>query len=172
MNIFELKIWDDESSLCTFYTVHIDGSKENETDKFFLKYENSKDYGSAAEEMIQFLLVAIGEEQGAVDALFNREENEVDGLPCRGKVKKGGKEYNYPAFPLRLYALRITEEIVVLFNGGIKDGSTNQNSSVHTNWKEACGFAKRIRSALTKEIAIDKKNRRLVARNGDSEIIL
>jgi hypothetical protein len=172
VNIFELKIWDDESRLCTFYTVHIDETEENETDKFFLKYENSAKYGAAAQELLQFVLLAIGEEQGAVDALFNREENEVEGLPCHGKVKKDGKEYHYPGFPLRLYALRITENIVVLFNGGVKDADTNQKSSLHTNWKEACAFAKRIREAFNKEIAIETKNRCLIGLNGETEIIL
>ncbi len=39
MNTFALEIWDDEGSKCTFYSVRWDDAEENETDKFFNKYD-------------------------------------------------------------------------------------------------------------------------------------
>jgi len=173
MNIFELKLWDDERQLCTFYTVQLDGADENETDKFFIRYENDPEYSLAVQELISFIILSIGERHGAVDELFNRNENEVIGLPVKGKVRLGEFTIHFPDFPLRIYALKITERIVVLFNGGIKDGPTNQTSSLHLKWIEACNFAIRILEALhSNEILVDERHRKLTNHLGGDEIIL
>ena len=173
MNIFELKIWDNECKLCTFYTVQNDGEDETETDKFFLKYETSPEYEEDIQILLSFILKSIGEDHGAVDGLFNRSENEVVGLPAKGHIQLGEITYHYPNFPLRLYALKVTEEIVVLFNGGIKDGATNQTSSLHIKWNEACIFARRIAEAIrNSEIIIDNKTREIKDFKGDKQIIL
>lgn len=173
MNIFELKLWDDEGQRCTFYTVQWDGDSVNETDKFFTKYENEPEYEETVQELLSFVLYTIGEDHGAVDALFNRFENEVTGLPVQGKIRLGEFTYHYPQFSLRLYALKITEEIVVLFGGGIKDGPTNQTSSLNMKWVEACGFARKITDAQRDGlIMIDEYNRTLTNHLGGDEIIL
>jgi hypothetical protein len=121
-------------------------------------------------------LDSIGDDHGAIDILFNRFEQEVVGLPNKGKVNVGGIMFLYPNFPLRLYALRIKnrKDLVVLFNGGIKSAQTNQASKgLNLKWIEACQFARRIEEAIRdKEIIIDSKNRKLLAANGDEEIIL
>jgi hypothetical protein len=39
--------------------------------------------------LLSFVLDSIGEDHGAVNALFNRFENEVVGLPNKGKVTVG-----------------------------------------------------------------------------------
>lgn len=173
MNIFELKIWDDERRLCTFYTVQWDGAVRNETDKFLAKYENKEGFELSMQELLSFVLIGIGDEQGAVDELFNRNENEVKGLPVQGRIQLGELNYYYPDFPLRLYALKITENIAILFNGGVKDGPTNQTSSLHLQWKEACLFAKKIIEAIKNdEILVDEENRKLTNHLGEDEIIL
>lgn len=61
MNIFALEIWDNEASLCTFYTVRKDGAKNNETDKFFIKYDAEPKFTDDAEVLNTFLLDSIGE---------------------------------------------------------------------------------------------------------------
>ncbi|HRD40176.1 MAG TPA: hypothetical protein PLC65_16235, partial [Bacteroidia bacterium] len=128
MNIFALEIWDNEASLCTFYTVRKDGAKYNETDKFFLKYDADPKFTKDIEELNFFILDSIGEQHGALDLFFNRHENEVKGLPPKGKIVLDELTYLFPEFPLRLYALKLTEEIVILFNGGVKDDANNQHS--------------------------------------------
>lgn len=173
VNIFELEIWDDEAKRCTFYTVREDGAEQNETDAFFEKYENDETYKDRIQELLSFVLVAIGDRHGAVDELFNRFENEVAGLPSRGHIKFGEIDYFFPNFPLRLYALKITNEIVILFGGGIKDGSTNQNSSLHYKWVEACNYARRIIESLQDGIlTINESDRTLLLFDGSSDIIL
>ncbi|GAA4932802.1 hypothetical protein GCM10023314_01480 [Algibacter agarivorans] len=173
MNIFELKIWDDESEKCTFYTVQADGSLENETDIFFDKYDKTPELKEQTQELLSFVLNAIGDNHGAIDEIFNRHENEVDGLPTQGQLQLGEFDYYFPNFPLRLYALKVTENIVILFGGGIKDGSTNQNSSLHFKWIEACNYAKRIIEGLNDgSIIVNHRTRTLTSFDGTDEIIL
>ena len=119
MNVFALEIWDDEASKCTFYTVRWEDARENETDKFFNKYDAKAELKNSTQQLLSFVLDSIGEDHGAIDSLFNRFENEVVGLPNKGKANVGGIVFLYPNFPLRLYALRINNrsDIVVLFNG-------------------------------------------------------
>lgn len=71
--------------------------------------------------LLSFLLDSIGKDHGAIDVLFNRFENEVTGLPDKGKVTIGEIVFLFPNFPLRLYALRLNNrpDLVVLFNGGV-----------------------------------------------------
>jgi hypothetical protein len=116
-------------------------AKENETDKFFDKYNRIAEFKRPTQELLSFVLDSIGDDHGAIDILFNRFENEVIGLPSKGKVNVGGIVFLYPNFPLRLNALRINnrEDIVVLFNGGIKSSQTNQSSKdLNLKWIEAC----------------------------------
>ena len=173
MNTFELKVWDDESRLCTFYTVHCEGSKLSETDMFFERYENDPLYEEAVQELLSFILYSIGDDHGALDALFNRFENEVIGLPSKGRIKMGSFTYHYPNFPLRIYALKITEQIVVLFGGGVKDGPTNQTSSLNIKWVEACQFSRKIIQSLDEgDILINNDEQRLTNYYGEDQIII
>lgn len=130
MNTFTLELWDDEAIKCTFYTVRWDEAEENETDKFFNKYYSIAETKQSAQELLSFVLDSIGEDHGAIDVLFNRFENEVVGLPNKGKIVVGEIVFLYPNFPLRLYALRVNNrsDLVVLFNGGVKSAQTNQIS--------------------------------------------
>lgn len=65
-------------------------------------------------------------------------------------------------------------DLVVLFNGGLKTAQTNQASrNLNLKWIEACQFAKRIDEALrNKEIVIDDKKKKLLTDTGDEDIIL
>lgn len=175
MNSFVLEIWDDEAEKCTFYTVRKDGAKDTETDKFFRKYSAVPALKQYTQMLLSFVLDSIGDDHGAIDLLFNRFENEVIGLPNKGKATLGEISFFYPDFPLRLYALKVNnrDDLVVLFNGGIKSASTNQSSKdLNLKWREACQFAKRIDQALQdKEISIDTKNRKIRPNDGE-EVIL
>jgi len=176
VNIFALEVWDDERDKCTFYTVRQDGATATETDKFFTKYYLVPELKTPVQQLLSFVLESVGNDHGAIDALFNRHENEVVGLPNTGKVKVRQLLFVYPDFPLRLYALRINnrDDIVVLFNGGIKSGRTNQDSKdIHLKWIEACRFAKRIEEALRDgEIIINEKYRKIVAADNSGDIYL
>jgi hypothetical protein len=176
VNNFALEIWDNEAIKCTFYTVRWENAKQSKTDKFFERYYADLKFKQPAQELLSFVLDSIGDDHGAVDALFNRFENEVTGLPNKGRVNVGGIVFLYPNFPLRLYALRINNrsDLVVLFNGGIKSAQTNQASrDLDIKWIEACQFTKRIEEALrNKEITIDTENREILSALNEGEILL
>ena len=173
MNSFVIEIWDDERRHCNFYTVRWIDSTQNETDKFFSTYDGDTKYNDANRELLIFVLKVIGEDHGALDIFFNRHENEVKGLPAQGQLDIQEFRYHYPDFPLRLYALKIRENIVILFNGGIKDGPTNQTSSLNFNWLEACRFARKIeKSIFEEEIIINEEEGKLYWYDGGEEIIL
>jgi hypothetical protein len=176
VNNFVLEIWDDEAAKCTFYTVRWEDADANETDRFFNKYDAVPEFKVFSQVLLSFILDSIGEDYGAIDALFNRFENEVVGLPNKGKVSLGQIVFLFPAFPLRLYALRINDrpDLVVLFNGGVKSAQTNQqNSGLNLKWREACRFARRIGEALRDgEIRADYKKRRIFTYRGDEDILL
>jgi hypothetical protein len=176
VNTFALEVWDDEAGKCTFYTVRWEDAEQNETDKFFNKYDSIPEFKASTQKLLSFVLDSIGEDHGAVDALFSRFENEVVGLPNKGKVTVDEIVFLFPNFPLRLYALRINNspDLVVLFNGGVKSAQTNQGSrDLNLKWREACQFAKRIEEAIRNdEIIVDQRRRRLLSNGGGDEIFL
>jgi hypothetical protein len=175
VNTFALELWDDQAQKCTFYTVRWEDAKASETDKFFDKYDAKPEYKLSLQILLSFVLDSIGDDYGAVDALFNRFENAVVGLPNKGAVKLGEITFLFPNFPLRLYALRVNNrtDLVVLFNGGVKSAPTNQASKdLHLKWLEACRFAGRIEQALRdKQLIINKKGR-IVSSDGEEDIFL
>lgn len=175
VNTFVLEKWDDERALCTFYTVRWDGGKTNETDLFLSKCSRDNSLHEPLSKLVTLLLEVIGDRHGAKDCFFNRDENEVKGLPPKGKIWLGEVGLYYPAFPIRLYALKLSRNIVILFGGGVKDGPTNQTSSLLTKWREACRFCKAIDLAIHDgEVIIDYENRliQLPSPNQDAEILL
>ncbi|WP_416441563.1 hypothetical protein [Phnomibacter sp. MR] len=150
MNTFDLEIWDDEGEKCTFYTVRKEGASLTETDKFFLRYENeSHEYNWHANLLLRMVLHGIGNKHGATDDFFDRYENHAQALPPKPKkwipeIKEIGTD-----FPLRLYCLRISESIVVLFNGGMKQAPTAQASSdLSFVFREVQTIAQRITNGL------------------------
>lgn len=77
-------------------------------------------------------------------------------------------------FPLRLYCYRVSRNIVILFNGGIKDVVTVQDSpSLKAKFSEAQIFVKKIQDALQSGlITISVDGRYIENKNGSKEIIL
>lgn len=159
MNIFALDIFE-EYECCTIYTVHQfdeDGEKMmSETERFFRKYYADENYRSEISELIE-LLQYIGEKRGANKYLF-RPEGKADGLPKNEKQACKELKMDYADFPLRLYCLRINDEILVLFNGGIKDAQTAQESQASMSFYEAQQYCERIQQAINeKEIWVSDR---------------
>jgi hypothetical protein len=171
---FELEIWDDETERVTFYTVRWEDAPSSETERFFEKhYELEPD---ATQELMSLIIDTIGTDHGAIDDFFNRHENIVTALPHQGKITIDEIKFHFPNFPLRLYALRINnrQDLVILFNGGIKSAATNELSiDLNLKFLEANAFARTIEKALQEEmIIIDEGTRTLKYFNGSDEIIL
>ena len=172
MNTFELKVWNDERKLCTFYTVQNEGRELTEMDDFLAKYVDSEAYKKELEYLLIFLFEIVGD-RGAEDYHF-RPENKALGLPPKGKITQSLRVFHFKDFPLRLFAIKINKNVVILLNGGIKDNTKAQTSSLSPQWYEAQNFAKRIDQAiLSREIVTDVENiRKLLNDQGGEEIIL
>ena len=108
-----------------YYTFQIEGDKQNETDKFFSKLEFVE---AVADDLFRLnrLIITIGDKTGAISDLF-RPEDEAVALPPKPHFRLYDilqvREIEHNS--LRLYCIWISEEIVILANGGIKKISKN-----------------------------------------------
>ena len=172
MNTFALEIFDDQGQICTFYTVRWEYATLSETDKFFEKYETDRYFQRPLQELAMFISKKIGDEMGALEDFF-RFERAAHALPPSGNYKVEDVTLNFGNFPLRLYCLRISETLVVLFNGGEKTATTAQGGKTSMAFQEANIFAGRIMDALIrKDIFITDDQRSFVDFNGSDDIII
>lgn len=125
MNIFALEKFDDQGSRCTFYTVRLEEAYLSETDNFFQKFRKDEQLKSFLQELAKFLEIVIGDEKGALEAFF-RPERMAQALPPKGEHLVDEIIISFLNFPLRLYCLRISDSLVVLFNGGEKTAESAQ----------------------------------------------
>jgi hypothetical protein len=149
MNSFTIETWDDEGDKCILYTVKWLDSDYSETDKFFLKSKKYVELKEYFQELAKFLSQIIADEDGALTDYF-RDEREAEGLPPKKVVKKENVTFFCINYPLRLYCLRINEQIVVLFNGDEKTSDVAQDGKTSMTFYEAQGFATRIKKAYDK----------------------
>lgn len=172
MNTFVLEKFDDEGERCTFYTVRWDKSGKSETEKFLEKYATDKNFVQPIQELVSFIFNTLGNELGAMECFF-RFERDAQALPPAGSYQVGDISIYYPHFPLRLFCLRISDNLVILFNGGEKTSHKAQDGNTSMAFYEANAFAKRILEALNdKEIYITEDGCELRCYNESEEIIL
>ncbi|HAN37319.1 MAG TPA: hypothetical protein DCQ29_00330 [Chitinophagaceae bacterium] len=170
MNTFVLEIFDDQGQACTFFTVRWQDATLSETDKFFQQFRYHEQLKTPLQELATFLKVAIGDEYGALESFF-RFENTAQALPPAGTHQVEDININFGNFPLRLYCLRMSESLVVLFNGGEKTAATAQAGKTNKAFQEANVFAQRILKALQeKEIYIGSNHRTFCSSDGGNEI--
>ena len=173
MNTFVLEVWDDESDRVSFYSVRWEDAELSEMDKFLTRMKSVSAMKRPLQELLHLLVEVIGDTYGASEEFFNRFENYVTALPPVGTVNIGTLQLNYKGSPLRLYCLVLSEEVVVLFNGGIKNSRSVQESAdiITTKFYEANEFGKRILQALhAGDIFVE--GRQIVDYKGGTEIYL
>ncbi len=111
-----------------YYTFQIEDHDQNETDKFFSKLEFVE---IITDDLFRLnrIIITIGERTGAIIDLF-RPEDEAVALPPKPNFKLNKilqiREIEYNS--LRLYCIWISEEIVILANGGIKTSQKTEDS--------------------------------------------
>ncbi len=173
MSSFTLDIWDDECDKVTFYTVKLEGSDYSETDRFLIQMEADPEMKEVLHQLLNLITEVIGNTYGAHDAFFNRYENKVTALPPKGKPKISDIELDYRGFPLRLYCLALSEEVVILFNGGLKDSQTIKDSKgpISMKFYEANEYAGKIIEALNTGL-IKIEGRQILDYKGKTEIYL
>lgn len=96
-----------------FYTIEEVGKGINEADDFFIRFKDDPNYQKDI-ETISYWIQKIGKESGALERHF-RPESKAKAIPI---IKS----------KLRLYCYRISDELVILGNGGIKSSQKVQDS--------------------------------------------
>lgn len=146
MNNFAVRLYYRLEKV-NFYTIHFDESELCETDKFFEahKYieELTWDLGVIAAEIER-----IGNETGAILRKF-RPEGRAQALP----------DNTYIGAKLRLYCYRVSDQIVILGNGGLKTERTAQEGEFTAEHFENMKNASRIIQYRidSESVLIDKK---------------
>jgi len=180
MGTFALEIWYDEGKMCSFYSVSLDVENDDEsteTDKFFDMYaQKGGRFRNHAIQLSTLILNDIGNRYGATEDFTNRYENNALALPPilnKKNTKIKTVELIGRNFPLRLFCYVISEQLVVLFNGGVKDAGTAQESQLSLKFQEAQTYVNRIEQALREgDIEISSDGRSLISFDGSDNIIL
>ena len=101
-----------ESERTTLYSISFEMDGTTEFEKFVEEFENNAVFNQDYQRIIAALQVFL--QRGALERFFRPEgkmDDHVQAIPI-----EGGR--------LRLYCLRISEQIVILGNGGIKNTAT------------------------------------------------
>lgn len=122
-----LQVFKTFRKVC-YYTFQIDGHNQNETDKFFSKFEFNEEIGDDLFRLNR-LIITIGNQTGAIFELF-RPEDQAVALPPKPsfRVNRILQIHEIEHNSLRLYCIWISEEIVILANGGIKKSQKTEDS--------------------------------------------
>lgn len=175
MNNFVIETFVDTYPLVKFYTVRWDETALSETDKFFQRFletESLQNYREDFDEIVALIRI-MGEQVGAAERFF-RFEDAAQALPPKSTVYVRQLLVTDGQNTLRLYCTRLRDNIVVLFNGGIKSSQKVSNSpDLAVKFREAQHFAKKIDKAIQeKDILIDENNGLLYSPNRIDEMLI
>lgn len=104
----------ESNDLISMYSICFDGSAESEYEKFLNKFKEE----STLNKEFQIILLALSKiiERGALERFFRME----------GKMNNDIYALSIDSHKLRLYCLRISDQILILGNGGVKETRTYQ----------------------------------------------
>lgn len=96
--------------------------KENDVNEFFDFLNRMEDIDEVAEDLSNMLvwIEEIGEKYGAIKNRFFRNESIIADVQALPPSKKRMEAFEIPVADLRLYCMVLNENVVFLFNGGIK----------------------------------------------------
>jgi len=147
----------------TYYSLTVNDEEKSLFEMFVDTYNHSDRHDDFVN--INRILGEMGNLHGARSRYF-RSENEAQALPTF--------EVTNPKGVLRLYCTVLSENVVILFNGGIKTTQKAQDCpNVSAHFRLAIGFSKKLNEAIiSKDIVISNniKNRLIISE--DFEIVL
>lgn len=103
-----------ESEKATLYSISFEKDGTTEFEKFVAEFEMNAEYNSDYQRIIAALQVIL--DKGALERFFRPE----------GKMNDNVHAFPIEGGKLRLYCLRISEQIVILGNGGVKNTKSYQ----------------------------------------------
>ncbi|MEO0043970.1 MAG: hypothetical protein RL329_3418 [Bacteroidota bacterium] len=157
----------------TFYTLRDETQEYSETDRFIERFSNDEQYKEDYYQ-IATLIEEIGDTHGAKDIFFSRHEAHATALPPNRSLVLNGLEILFMHNSLRLYCLKISKNIVILFNGGVKTSLKVQDSpDLMPKFRNAQLWVKKILENIQdKSIIVDNNRAILTTLSGDTEIAL
>lgn len=178
MNTFVVEIVA-EGELATIYSVRKEEVQDAEFYRFMNKIEQEEGLAEPFQILSQLIFDTIADKFGALSYFFNRFEAGTDALPPspggekRSRLKLIELNAHLPNFPLRLYCMRVSDEILILFNGGAKSTRTTQEDGwLEMKRKEGVKFSRKIQEALREDdLLISRCGFYLEDSNGEREDI-
>ena len=107
----KLKTISGNDNVC-IYSICFDGSDESEFEKFLAKFKDNARYNKAFNIILQAISKCMAD--GVLERFFRRE----------GKIKDHVAGLAIDSHHLRLYCLRMSDQILILGNGGVKNKRT------------------------------------------------
>ncbi|MDE7167167.1 MAG: hypothetical protein K2O17_09100 [Bacteroidaceae bacterium] len=104
----------NSSENCTMYTIQFLSDDMSEFEKFISKFREDAELNPDFQTIMRFVEQILS--NGALERYFRREGKITDSVVALPVLKS----------KLRLYCLRLTDKILVLGNGGVKNSRTYQ----------------------------------------------
>ena len=159
-----------------FYTLQKEGAELSETDDFYKRIlSHGHTYRNDLNMLTRILSESIGNNFGAHEKYF-RFEGKASALPPNPKQVRPFRNEDtswITSSRLRLYAYKVSDSVVVLFNGGIKltDGAAQNDPNVSMYFHEAQQYVKKIKDAIDAGIlCVSFKS--LVDCSGETEVYI
>ena len=114
MNTFAHLLEIKSYRLVKYYTVRFEDEQYNEFAKFVLTHNRKENIATEYNDVMAWIKFYLGERYGALEKYF-RHEKKAQALPPSARFLEINYEVN-----LRLYCYRISDHVVILFNGGVK----------------------------------------------------
>lgn len=147
MNKAELRLVTQAKN-CTLYTIQFLGEDESEFEKFFDKFKDDVEFNPDLMRIVGFLNKIA--EIGALERFFRPEGKMTDSVVALPVVQS----------KLRLYCLRLSDRILILGNGGVKNTKSYQESMELSGFVMTLQkFDKLIREGVRKGTVIIHENR-------------
>lgn len=102
----------NETDSCTIYTLQFQGENESEFERFYRKFKDDAIYNPDLMRIVAFINKIA--QNGALERLFRPEGKMSDHVVALPVISS----------KLRLYCLRLSDKILILGNGGVKNSRT------------------------------------------------
>ena len=106
----------EEAKNCTLYTIHFLSEEDSEFEHFFNKFKDDVEFNPDLMRIVGFLGKVA--DFGALERYFRPEGKMEDHVVALPTVRS----------KLRLYCLRLSDKILILGNGGVKNTKTYEES--------------------------------------------
>lgn len=106
----------DNSEKCTLYTLHFLSEGDTELEKFISRFKDNAKYNADFQSILIFMERILA--NGALERYFRREGRFADSVVALPVLNS----------KLRLYCLRLSDHILVVGNGGVKNTRTYQEN--------------------------------------------